>query len=119
MIWTVEVKVYLGTSVLLSAFEVEVESRMVAVVGETLKVEMERCSETACALVVCTKATAWVTNGAVCEPCHSCPTWSLQTGSPDGEDHEIEVLVLDRGVEVHVGESLTEIYQAVMREFPG
>ena len=74
MIWTVEAKVYPGTSVLLSACGVEVESKMVAVAGETLMVGMERCSETACALVVCTKATAWVANGAVCESCHSCPT---------------------------------------------
>ena len=119
MIWTVEAKVYPGTSVLLSAFEVEVESRMVAVVGETLKVKMERCSETACAQAVCTTATACVANGAVYDSCHSCSTWSLQTGSHDGEGHEIEVLVLDLGVVVPVGESLTEIYQAEMQEFLG
>ena len=31
----------------------------------------------------------------------------------------LEVLVLDRGVVVPVGESLTEIYQAEMQEFLG
>ena len=58
MILTVGAKVYPGTLVLLSAFEVEMDSHMVVVVEETLMVGMEKCSEKACALVVCTKATA-------------------------------------------------------------
>ena len=58
-------------------------------------------------------------NGAVCGSCRSCPTWSPQTGSPDGEGPEIEVLVLGHDGEVDVGEFVTEIYQAVMQGFPG
>ena len=119
MIWTVGAKVYPGTSALLSACEVEIESQMVVVVEETLMVEVERCSEKACGLVVYTKATVWMANGAVCGSCRSFPMWSPQTGSPDEEGPEIEVLVLDHDVEVDVGEFATEIDRAVMLGCPG
>ena len=52
MIWTVGAKVYTGTSVWLSACEVESGSQTVEVVEETLKVEVERRAETANGLVV-------------------------------------------------------------------
>ena len=73
MIWTVGAKAYPGTSVLLSACEVEIGSRMVVVVEETLKVEVERCSEKANGLVVYTKATAWMAAGAVYSSCRNVP----------------------------------------------
>ena len=51
MIWTVGAKVYPGTSALLSACEVEIESQMVVVV-ETWKVVVEKGSEKANGSVV-------------------------------------------------------------------
>ena len=73
MIWTVGAKAYTGTSVLLSACEVEIGSQMVVVAEETWKVEVEKCSEKANGPVVYTKATAWMANEAVCGSCRSVP----------------------------------------------
>ena len=92
---------------------------MVAVVEETLMVGVERCSEKACGLVVCTKTMAWMASEALCGSCHSCPMCCPQTGLPGEEGPESEVLVPGHDEEVDVGEFLTEIDQAEMQGFPG
>ena len=63
----------MGTSVLLSACEVEIESQMVVVVEETLKVVVEKLAERANGPVVYTKVTAWMGNEAVCGSCRGVP----------------------------------------------
>ena len=73
MIWTVGAKAYPGTSVSLSACEVEAGSQMVVEVEETLKVVVEKCSEKANGPMVYTKVTAWMANEAVCGSCRSVP----------------------------------------------
>ena len=58
---------------LLSACEVGIESQMVVVAEETLKVVVEKCSEKANGPMVYTKVTAWMANEAVRGSCRSVP----------------------------------------------
>ena len=62
---------------------------MVVVVEETLMVEVERCSDKGGGLVVYTRVTASMANGAVCDSCHRFPRWMRQTALLDEEVHGI------------------------------
>ena len=63
----------MGTSVLLSACEVEIESQRVVVVVETWKVVVEKCSEKANGSVAYSKVIAWMENAAVYGACQDVP----------------------------------------------
>ena len=92
---------------------------MVVVVEETLMVEVERCSDKGGGLVVYTRVTASMANGAACDSCHRCPRRRRQTALLDEEVHGIEVLALGCGEEAGALEFAIEIDQVAMQEYPG